>query len=200
MTEDTALDTAVEILANGGIVAFPTDTLYGLAVDPRLEPAVQRLCRLKGRLPGAGLLLIASSRRQVESCLGPLPPLGRRLAGQFWPGPLTLVFDPDVALAPAVHATDGSLAVRVPGCDIARRLAERGGHPLTATSANRAGGIPVATGRDVRAVLGSAIDLTLEQRGPLRGDASTIVDARGASPSLVREGVVPWNHVLQFLA
>jgi L-threonylcarbamoyladenylate synthase len=194
------LRAAVEVLANGGIVAYPTDTLYGLAVDPRQEAAVDQLCRLKGRARGVGMPLIAADLRQVESWLGALPPLGRRLARRFWPGPLTLVFEPEVALVPAIHATDGSLAVRVPRCDIARRLAGLRGHPITATSANRAGMPPAATGRDVVAVFGSSVGLMLEQRGRLAGEASTIVDARGVHPTLLRAGVVPWDRVLQSLA
>ena len=198
---DTAtLGAAVDVLASGGIVAYPTDTLYGLAVDPRQAAAVDRLCRLKGRAHGVGVLLIAASLQQVESCLGALPSMGRRLARRFWPGALTLVFDPETALVPAVHATDGTLAVRVPRCDIARRLADLGGHPITATSANRAGMTPSATGRDVVALLGPAVELILEQRGRLTGKASTIVDTRGAHPVLLRDGAVPWDRVLQSLA
>ena len=77
---NATLGAAVEILARGGIVAYPTDTLYGLAVDPRQEAAADRVCRLKGRARGAGVPLIAANLQQVESCLGALPPLGRRLA------------------------------------------------------------------------------------------------------------------------
>ena len=194
------LRAAVEVLASGGIVAYPTDTLYGLAVDPRQAAAVDQLCRVKGRARGVGVPLIAANLRQVESCLGALPPLARRLARRFWPGPLTLVFEPEAALVPAIHATDGSVAVRVPRCEIARRLAGLRGHPITATSANRAGTTPAATGREVVAVLGSAVGLVLEQRGRLTGAASTIVDARGVHPALLRAGAVPWDHVLQSLA
>ena len=194
------LRAAVEVLASGGIVAYPTDTLYGLAVDPRQEAAVDQLCRLKGRARGGGVLLIAASRRQIESCLGALPPLGRRLARRFWPGPLTLVFEPEVALVPAIHASDGTLAVRVPRCEVARRLARLRGHPITATSANRTGVTPAATGLDVVAVFGSAVGLMLEQRGQLTGEASTIVDVRGVHPALLRAGAVPWARVLQSLA
>ncbi len=194
------LGTAVDVLAHGGIVAYPTDTLYGLAVDPRQDAAVDRLCRLKGRACGAGMPLIAANLQQVESCLGALPPLGRRLARRFWPGALTLVFDTEAALVPAIHATDGSLAVRVPRCDIARQLADLSGHPITATSANRGGMTPGATGRDVAAALGLTVRLILEQRGLLTGAASTIVDTRGAHAALLRDGAVPWDRVLQFLA
>lgn len=194
------LRAAVEVLAGGGIVAYPTDTLYGLAVDPRQEAAVDKLCRLKGRTHGVGMPLIAADLRQLETWLGALPPLGRRLARRFWPGPLTLVFEPEAALVPAIHGSDGSLAVRVPRCDIACRLAGLGGHPITATSANRAGMPPAATGSDVVAALGSSVGFLLEQSGRLMGEASTIVDARGVHPTLLRAGAVPWDHVLQSLA
>lgn len=194
---NATLAAAVDVLAGGGIVAYPTDTLYGLAVDPRQPAAVDRLCRLKGRAHGVGVLLIAASLQQVEASLGALPSLGRRLAQRFWPGALTLVFDTETALVPAIHATDGSLAVRVPRCDIARRLADLSGHPITATSANHAGMTPGATGRDVVARLGSAVGLILEQRGRLTGKASTIVDTRGTHPLLLRAGAIPWDRVLQ---
>ena len=190
---------AVEVLVGGGIVAYPTDTLYGLAVDPRQAAAVAQLCRVKGRARGVGVSLIAADLRQVESCLGALSPLGRQLAQRFWPGPLTLVFEPEAALVAAIHATDGSLAVRVPRCETARRLADLGGFPITATSANRAGMPPAATGLDVVATLGSVVTLVLEQRDPLPGAASTIVDARGVHPALLRDGAVPWDGVLQSL-
>ena len=88
----------------------------------------------------------------------------------------------------------------MPRCDIARRLADLGGHPITATSANRAGKTPSATGRDVVAALGPAVGLILDQSGRLTGRASTIVDTRGAHPVLLREGAVPWDSVLQSLA
>ena len=197
--DSTTLRAAADVLASGGIVAYPTDTLYGLAVDPRQAVAVDRLSRLKGRAHGGGVVLIAGSLQQAESSLGALPPLGRRLTRRFWPGALTLVFDPQAALVPAIHATDGSLAVRVPRCDIARRLAVLHGHPITATSANRAGMTPGATGLDVVAGLGPALDLILEQRGRLTGKASTIVDVRGAQPVRLRDGAAQWNRVLQSL-
>ena len=195
-----SLGTAVEVLAGGGVVAYPTDTVYGLAVDPRRKDAVDRLCRLKGRAKGVGVPLIAESRQQVETCLGELPSLGRQLVRRFWPGPLTIVFDPRNTLVAAVHATDGSLAVRVPRCDVARRLAGLCGHPITATSANRTGMAPAATGQDVVDALGEAVALVVEQSGRLTGDASTIVDARGTHPALLRAGAVPWDRVLQSLA
>ena len=198
--ESGGIRLAAGVLTGGGIVAYPTDTLYGLGVDPRRPDAVARLCRLKGRAAAAGMPLIAAGLRQVESCLGDLPPLGRRLAAQLWPGPLTLVFDPTMPPVLGVHAADGSLAVRVPGCAVARRLADAGGQPVTATSANRGGAAPAATGAEVASALDAAVDLILEQSEPLVGAASTIVDVRGRRPTLIRAGAVPWDRVLQSLA
>ena len=194
---DEALRPAAEALTAGNIVAYPTDTLYGLGADPTQAPAVERLCRLKTRSARAGVPLIAASQAQVESEAGVLPPLGRRLAARFWPGPLTLVFKPEAAFAAGVCAADGSVAIRVPRAPAARRLAELCGVPITATSANLAGRPPAATAAEVVAGLGGAVALALEQVAPLGGAPSTIVDVRGAHPRLLREGAVAWDRVLQ---
>ena len=197
---DRAIRQAAGALADGRIVAYPTDTLYGLGVDPTQAPAVQRLCRLKTRSAEAGIPLIADSLAQAESAAGALPPLGRRLAARFWPGPLTLVFDPETGFAAGVCAADGSVAIRVPRGFAARRLAALCGGPITATSANRAGRRPAATAAEVVEGLGSAVALILEQSTALTGPPSTIVDVRGRLPLLVREGAVEWERVLQSLA
>jgi len=194
------LRAAVAVLVRGGIVAYPTDTLYGLAVDPRRHTAVHQLCTLKGRVDGAGLPLIAESLGQVERCLGAMSPLAHRLAQQFWPGPLTLVIEAGSTLAPGVHAGDGSLAVRVPRIELARRLAGGLEHPITATSANRAGETPGATARDVATALGAQLGLVLDVGTPMTGAPSTIVDTREDPPRLLRDGALPWDHVLQSLA
>ncbi len=188
---------ALDALRHGEIVAYPTDTLYGLAVDPRQREAVARLRRVKGRAGLSGLPLIAGSLAQVESGLGPLPPLGRRLAATWWPGPVTLIFMPTANLADGVTAADASVAVRVPGTEPARRLALASGYLITATSANPAGETPAATGEEVENLFGPLVSITLEQAGVLRGEPSTIVDIRGVAPVLVRAGVVPWDRVLQ---
>jgi len=188
---------AVDAILRGAVVAYPTDTLYGLAVDPRQGDAVTRLRRVKARFQGGGLTLIAASLSQVESALGPLPPLGRRLADTFWPGPLTVIFVPTVSLAAGIPAPDGSVAVRVPANALARKLAFAAGFPITATSANPAGETPAATGTEVAQLMGDAVALILEQPDVLRGAPSTIVDIRGAVPALVRAGVVAWDRVLQ---
>lgn len=194
---ESSLRPAADALLAGGIVAYPTDTLYGLGVDPARGPAVERLCRLKARSAGAGIPLIAAGLAQVESGVGALPPLGRRLAERFWPGPLTLVVDPQAAFPPGVCAGDGSVAVRVPRGLAARRLAELCRGPITATSANLAGRPPAATAAEVVDGLGAAVAVVLDQGTSLAGPPSTIVDVRGGRPRLVRAGAVAWERVLQ---
>jgi len=195
--ETDQIKRAAEVVSAGGLVAYPTDTLYALGVDPRRDEAVANLCAIKERGVGAGLPLIAASVDQVERCLGPLSTLGRKLAAAWWPGPLTLVFAPTVMLPDAVHASDGSLAVRVPARMAARMLAAEAGHPLTATSANRRGAAPAPDAETVRSELGPAVQLVLEGQRSLEGAPSTIVDVRREAPRLLRAGSVPWEHVLQ---
>ena len=197
---DEALRPAAGALLGGGIVAYPTDTLYGLGVDPTRGPAVEALCRLKTRSAHTGIPLIASTLAQVQSEVGVLPQLGHRLAARFWPGPLTLVFEPEAGFAVGVCAADGSVAIRVPAAPAARRLAALCGGPITATSANRAGRRPAATAAEVVAALGSAVALVLDGPAALVGPASTIVDVRGRDARLIREGAVAWERVLQSLA
>ncbi|MBM62018.1 MAG: threonylcarbamoyl-AMP synthase [Acidobacteria bacterium] len=194
---DADIRIGVEVLDDGGIVAYPTDTLYGLAVDPTRDSAVKRLCQLKQRSLDSGLPLIAASLTQVETCLGALPSLGRHLCERFWPGPLTLVFTPENTISSGVCAADGSVAVRVPRCLVACRLAELSGHPITATSANFAGVKPPSTAEGVASQLVGKIDLVLGTKGSLGGSASTIVDVRGSEPLLIRNGAIAWNCVLQ---
>jgi L-threonylcarbamoyladenylate synthase len=193
------LQAAVDWLRTGGIVAFPTDTLYGLAVDPTSAAAVRQLFELKGREARAALPLIASSTGQVEAFCGPLPAHAAKLASRFWPGPLSLLVDAPSGVAPAVHAGRRSVAIRVPAHRIARTLCELWGGPLTATSANRSGA-PAA--QDVEELGALATDphvLTVDAGATPGGPPSTIVDARGGQVLLVRAGAIAWDRVLESL-
>jgi L-threonylcarbamoyladenylate synthase len=192
------LTPALDALRAGCVVAYPTDTLYGLAVDPRRREAVDALFRIKGRPAGWALPLIAADLAQVTA-VSRLSSSGERLAARFWPGPLTLVMRAIATLARGVAAEDGTVAVRVPAHDVARALAAGFGFPLTATSANRSGELPAENAADIRASLGDDISVLVDA-GRVRGGApSTIVDVTTDAPRLVREGVVPWSRVLESL-
>jgi L-threonylcarbamoyladenylate synthase len=197
--DPAAIDRAVEILRGGGIVAIPTDTLYGLAVDPRDSCAIARLFELKGRAASSALPLVAADLEQVRLKAGRLTAMAERLAARFWPGPLALVIDADRRIAAGVRAADGSVAVRVPAHDVTRALAHAMDAPLTATSANLTGGAPPSEARAVLQAFGDDLDAVVDA-GPVPGGApSTIVDARGDVPRLVREGAIAWAAVLESL-
>lgn len=196
----TALHEAVEALSHGGIVAFPTDTLYGLAVDPRDDRAVDRLFAVKGRAFDQRVPLVASDEAQAAAQAGALTPLARRLAAEFWPGPLTLIVTANAALCARVHASTGRIAVRVPGHATARALARMAGHPITATSANISGDAAPTGAAPIIATLGDRIDMLLDAGPTVGGLPSTIVDATGSAPVLIRPGVVAWERVLEFLS
>ena len=189
---------AVDALHNGGVVAFPTETFYGLAVDPRSAAAVAKVFELKRRAADQPLPLIASDTDQIADHVGTLTPLAVRLASRGWPGPLTLIIPASHRLSGAVHLSTGKVAVRVPADAVARALAERAGHAITSTSANISGDPPAATPAQVIASFGSGIDVLIDTGPTPAGLPSTIVDVTGAVPLLVRAGAIPWDRVLEF--
>ena len=188
---------AVAALRRGGIVAFPTDTFYGLAVDPCSESAVRALFALKGRAAAAAIPLIAGSIAQVETWCD-LSRSSRALASAFWPGPLSLICDAPPNVAVAVHGGRRTVAIRVPDHPVARLLAEAFGAPVTATSANRSGEPPASRASDVPWT-GDDLVLIVDGGATAGGAPSTIVDARGSAPVLVRDGAIAWNRVLHSL-
>lgn len=189
---------AVDALEADGIVAYPTDTLYGLAVDPRSDVAVDRLFAAKGRPAGLAIPLIAASLEQAQE-LAAFTDVDLRLARAFWPGPLTLVLRPRQALASRVLAGGKTVAVRVPANDIACALAAAFGFCITATSANRTGDAPARSADAALTALGDAIDLVLDGGPSASGPASTIVETGEDGPQLIRAGAVGFDRVLRSL-
>jgi L-threonylcarbamoyladenylate synthase len=189
---------AVEALQRGGVVVFPTETFYGLAVDPRSSSAVNALFALKERRPDQPLPLIAADAVQVADHVGTMTPLAERLAARGWPGPLTLIIPASDRLCEDVHLATRRIAVRVPADAVARVLAKSAGHAITSTSANISGEPPASTADDVVRSLGERVDVVIDAGPTPGGLPSTIVDATGDRPVLVRSGVVPWERVLEF--
>jgi L-threonylcarbamoyladenylate synthase len=188
---------AIALLRDGRLLVYPTDTLYalgGCGLDAAVAAAVRAA---KGRGDDKPLPLIASDAEQARRLAAAWPPTAERLAERFWPGPLTLVLAAADAVPGAVTSGGGTVAVRVPALDLARRLAEGAG-PLIATSANRSGEPPPTTCAEAMASVGDAAALALDA-GPGRTAASTIVDLTGREPLLLRAGAVEWDHVRRVL-
>jgi L-threonylcarbamoyladenylate synthase len=196
---DDELIAAVSAIQGGGIVAFPTDTFYGLAVDPRSSAAVRKIFQVKHRPADQPIPLIAESLSQVADHVGVLTPLATRLASEYWPGPLTLIIAASSELCAEVTRGTGTAAVRVPDHPVARALARAVGHAMTSTSANLSGFPPPSSPDEVAASLGDSIDVLVDAGLAPGGMPSTIINASGPNPILVRAGAVRWERVLKFL-
>lgn len=191
------LSAAVAAIRRGQVVAFPTDTLYGLAVDPRSDAALDALYALKGRDADRRVALVAASLGQAGE-VGDVDGVSRRLADRFWPGPLTLVVPAKPGLAARARSADGLVAIRVPDHPVARALADACGHAVTATSANLTGHAAMASPDTVAEALPDLA--VLVDAGPSPGGPpSTLIDATTVDIRLLREGALPWSRVLEFL-
>ena len=188
---ETALRAAARILARGGLVAFPTETVYGLGADATNGEAVARIFAAKER-PRFNPLIVHLSGAAEAAPLVAWDERAAALADAFWPGPLTLVLPrrEDTPLAPLVSAGRPTAAVRVPGHTVARRLIHEAGVPVAAPSANRAGTVSPTTAGHVRRGLGSAVDAVLDGGPCTVGVESTVLDLTGGRPVILRPGGV----------
>ncbi|HEX6143661.1 MAG TPA: L-threonylcarbamoyladenylate synthase [Geminicoccaceae bacterium] len=183
---------AADALRRGGLVAFPTETVYGLGADATSDLAVARIFEAKRR-PRFNPLIVHLADAAEAPRLARWPKLGARLAAAFWPGALTLVVEsrPGVALSPLVSAGAPTVALRVPAHPVAARLLAAVGRPVAAPSANPAGRISPTTADHVAAGLGDAVDLILDGGTCPLGLESTVVDLTVQPPALLRPGGLP---------
>src|SRR5687768_6719924 len=191
---------AVEVLRGGGVVALPTDTVYGIAVSLATPGGIERLYRVKRRPPDKAVMLLLDDAAQAARA-GRITPAAAALAAACWPGGLTVIVPqrPDVRWPAALTGGSPTIGLRVPDHDAPRTLA-RGVGPLPTTSANLSGVPEAADAAGIVAQLGDEIDLILDG-GPARGGlASTIVDCTSAQPAITRVGAVPADTVAAILA
>lgn len=200
-------DEALERIGRAELVAYPTETLFGLGADATRDDAVARLRRWKGRREDQPLSLLVEDAAGLGTLGIRLSPAALRLAGAFWPGPLTLVLPCQRPLAGGVaRASDGAVGVRCSShpvaAELARRLAKAGLGPLTATSLNRSGGPAAATREAARALCAGGGPWLLDVPGapPPEGTRSSVVDATGERPRVLREGAVPRRDIERCLA
>ena len=190
---------AVGTLHSSGVVALPTETFYGLAVDCGDAEALRQLNKLKQKDEDTPLLLLAADRAQAAEVAASLPNHFEELARSFWPGPLTLVIPAAETLPAEVSGGRGTVAVRVPGLALPRRLARALGRPVTGISANLYGQPPCRTAGEVAAIFSEQVAMILDGGTTQGGASSTILDLTGARPRLLREGVLPAFSLYPFL-
>lgn len=194
-THPDAITLACEVIRSGGLIAFPTDTLYGLGCDPHLPTALQKIYAAKGRSASKAIPVLISRADQLESLVSGLPEQAARLMEIWWPGALTLVLPKHPNLPPDLTPYPG-LAVRMPNHPVALALLGQTG-PLAVTSANLSDHENPRDAKGVLAQLDGLVDLVLDGGTLLGGQASTIVDCMGDEPKLLREGPIPFSEVLE---
>ena len=191
------LEEAVRSLNSGGVVVFPTDTLYGLGADVFSLAALQRIFSIKGRRADLALPVLVAGLDQVEAVAQPMSAQAQRLAERFWPGSLTLVMRRSPALPGLVTGGADTVAVRMPGHPVPLELARRLGRPITGTSANRSGQPDLLDLSALENQLGNLVDHII-QTGPVpAGTASTIVNVTGDTPQLLRGGAISLEEILE---
>ena len=189
------LEQALRLLERGGVVAIPTDTLYGLAADVFNAEAIERVFAIKERPDGLALPVLLADPEQLQQVADRVPPELQRLAESFWPGAMTLIVKRSVSLPPRLTAGNSTVAVRVPDHPVPRKLARQLGRPITGTSANISGEADPMTLAELKAQVGDRVDLLVAEGPEPAGTASTIVDLSGDEPRLVRQGAIPFDKI-----
>jgi L-threonylcarbamoyladenylate synthase len=191
---------AAQILRDGGLVAFPTETVYGLGADPANESAMARLYAVKGRPADHPAIVHFASGEKAFVWSREAPEAARRLAERFWPGPLTLILKRSAKAADFVTGGQDTVGLRVPSHPVARELLTAFGGAVAAPSANRFGRISPTTAAHVREDLGKDVDLVLEGGPSEVGIESTIVDLSGAAAVLLRPGAISKAQLKEVLS
>lgn len=191
---EQALEKSIEILNTGGLIVFPTDTIYGLAAKYDNLPAIQRIYTVKDRDQTKALAVLVGNIPQVEEVSDEIPPNAKRLMEKFWPGALTIVLQKSKKIVTPL-SLDNSIGIRIPDDRFVRLLSENIG-PLATTSANKSG-LPSTTNiTEVLSQLGDLVDLIVDGGESPGGVASTVVDCRKNVIELLREGAISKQELL----
>lgn len=194
-----AIDEAVWVLKQGGLVAFPTDTVYGVGAHAFLPQAVEQIYHVKGRPRSKPIAILMEGAAHLPDLAENLAPEAWLLAERFWPGPLTIVLRRGPSIPDVITAGGPSVAVRVPEHEFALRLIGAAGGALAATSANLSGHPDPVTAQEVLGYLEGRIDLILDGGPCPGGQASTVIDLTGVSPTVVRPGPISSRELEEVL-
>ncbi|HUP93425.1 MAG TPA: L-threonylcarbamoyladenylate synthase [Burkholderiales bacterium] len=184
----STVDDAVAVLRAGGLVAFPTETVYGLGADASNSDAVKKIYAAKGRPRNHPLIVHVADAQEAGAWAAHFPPAAQRLAERYWPGPLTLILQRSAQVSDLLTGGQETIALRVPSHAIAQALLRAFGGGIAAPSANRYGRVSATTAGHVRSEFGAAVDCVLDGGPSEVGIESTIVDVSGAQPALLRPG------------
>lgn len=191
---DSQIQKAIRLLKQGGLIAFPTETYYGLGVDPFNTKALQRLFKVKRRGADKAVLVLVADQSQVERFADSIPVHFNKLMSAFWPGPLTLVFPARSNVSELLTGGTGTVGIRQSPNPVAIQLLQELAGPITATSANRSGASPATTAAEVEEIFGSEVDLIIDGGATPGGQGSTLV---GFDQEIfcIRDGKIPFETI-----
>ena len=198
--QQAVLTEAVAVIREGGVVAFPTETYYGLAVDPFNEQALANLFQLKRRQADKPILTLVENLRQLSLLTSSVPEIFKPLMAKFWPGALTLIFPALEYMSGVLTGNSGTVGVRISSHPLAARLVSMAGMPLTATSANLSGQAPANSAAQVREQFGVKLDLIIDRGSTPGRGGSTIIGCENNSISLIRDGIIPYTEIVEALS
>ncbi len=198
-TEENILADAAAIISRGGVIAYPTETIYGLGADATNERAIHRIFELKGRDFANPISVIIGKREDVYPLARNVPDDAKKLMDAFWPGPLTIVLEAADGVSPLLTAGTGKIGIRLSGHNGARRIAGLTGKPLTATSANLSGAPECLDADQVIRQIGGKIDAVVDLGKTGNPMASTIIDASGHPAKILRPGAISAETIRKYI-
>jgi L-threonylcarbamoyladenylate synthase len=196
---EVELNKAASIIRSGGVVAFPTESFYGLGVSAWDEKAIQRLFAIKKRQENQPILLLISTSSLLNQYVNHIPDIATQIMETFWPGGLTLIFEANPDIPHMLTSGTGKIGLRLSSHPLATALARAVGTPITGTSANISGQAACSSAEEVRHSLGSRIDFVLDGGETEGGKGSTVLDITVDPPVILREGMVTREQLEVYL-
>ncbi|TFG93869.1 MAG: threonylcarbamoyl-AMP synthase [Syntrophobacterales bacterium] len=190
---------AATILKGGGVIAYPTETFYGLGADIRNEQALEKLYAIKGRDFNKPISIIIGSREDLKRFAREITPAAESLMNRFWPGGLTLIFQAAHGLSERLTAGTGKIGIRLSSNPVATLLAQNLSGAITATSANRSGEGECVSAREVISGMGETVDAVIDGGKTAGGTGSTIVDTTVDPPVIIREGIISSSEIYRVI-
>ena len=197
--DSRGIEKASQIILRGGVVAFPTETFYGLGADVSDLEALQKVFQIKRREENKPLLLLVADQTWLPKLVKEIPPVAGQLMEKFWPGPLTLVFQASPHLLSILTANTGRVGLRISSHPVAQALVQAVGRAITATSANITGQPSASLASEVSQALGKGVDAILDGGRTAGGLGSTVLDVSGVLPKIIRQGTVSPAELAPFL-
>ncbi len=196
-SDGSSIMEAVRIIKRGGVIAYPTETFYGLGADIGNAQALEKIYAIKGRRFDKPISIIIGSRENLATFARDITPAAETLMDRFWPGGVTLLFQAPYGLSEKLTAGTGKIGIRLSSNPVATLLAQHLSGAITATSANRSGEEECVSAHEVISAIGETVDAVIDGGRTQGGAGSTIVDTTVAPPVVIREGVIPSSEIYQ---